>query len=151
MIGTHTHDHERLIGVSHAEVLAQIDRGMSSIERAVGVRPSVFRPPFGQLDPYGGSIARERDLTLVLWNVETQDLHHTDADAMARNLEEQIDFAGGGVVLLHDIRFTTAAALDKLLTWLDQRRYDPARPSVVGYDVVDFAEFTRATAASPQP
>jgi peptidoglycan/xylan/chitin deacetylase (PgdA/CDA1 family) len=151
LIGTHTHDHERLIGISHAEVLAQIDRGMSSIERAVGVRPSVFRPPFGQLDAYGGKLAHERGLTLVLWNVETQDLHHTDADAMAKNLEEQIEFAGGGVVLLHDIRFTTATALDKLLTWLDQHRYDPAHPSVVGYDVVDFAEFTRATAASPQP
>jgi peptidoglycan/xylan/chitin deacetylase (PgdA/CDA1 family) len=151
LIGTHTHDHERLIGISHSEVVAQIDRGMSSIERAVGVRPSVFRPPFGQLDPYGGSLARERGLTLVLWNVETQDLHHTDPEAMARNLEEQIDFAGGGVVLLHDIRFSTAVALDKLLTWLEQHRYDPANPSAIGYDVVDFAEFTRKTAASPQP
>ena len=151
LIGTHTHDHERLIGISHSEILAQIDRGMSSIERAVGVRPSVFRPPFGQLDPYGGSLARERGLTLVLWNVETQDLHHTDPDAMAKNLEEQVDFAGGGVVLLHDIRFSTAVVLDKLLTWLEQHRYDPANPSVIGYDVVDFAEFTRATAASPQP
>jgi peptidoglycan/xylan/chitin deacetylase (PgdA/CDA1 family) len=84
LIGTHTHDHERLIGISHAEVLAQIDRGMSSIERAVGVRPSVFRPPFGQLDAYGGKLAHERGLTLVLWNVETQDLHHTDADAASR-------------------------------------------------------------------
>lgn len=151
LIGTHTHDHERLIGISHSEVLAQIDRGMSSIERAVGVRPSVFRPPFGQLDPYGGSLARERGLTLVLWNVETQDLHHTDADAMAKNLEEQIDFAGGGVILLHDIRYSTAVALDKLLVWLEQHRYDPANPSTIGYEVVDFAEFTRATAASPQP
>jgi peptidoglycan/xylan/chitin deacetylase (PgdA/CDA1 family) len=151
LIGTHTHDHERLIGISHAEVLAQIERGMASIERAVGVRPSVFRPPFGQLDPYGEAAASENGLTLVLWNVETQDLHHTDADAMAKNLEEQIDFAGGGIVLLHDIRFTTAEAVDKLLTWLDRHRYDPAHPASVGYDVVDFAEFTRATAASPQP
>jgi hypothetical protein len=70
---------------------------------------------------------------------------------MAKNLEDQIDFAGGGIVLLHDIRFSTAAALDKLLTWLDHHRYDPSRPEAVGYDVVDFAEFTRATAASPQP
>jgi len=151
LIGTHTHDHERLTGVSHAEVLAQIERGMTSIERAVGVRPSVFRPPYGQLDPYGETLARERGLTLVLWNVETQDLHHTDADAMAKNLEEQIDFAGGGIVLLHDIRFSTAEALDKLLTWLDHHRYDPAHPGTVGYEVVDFATFTRATAASPQP
>jgi peptidoglycan/xylan/chitin deacetylase (PgdA/CDA1 family) len=151
LIGTHTHDHERLIGVTHAEVLGQIERGMSSIERAVGVRPSVFRPPFGQLDSYGEGLAHDRGLTLVLWNVETQDLRHTDTDAMAKNLEEQIDFAGGGVVLLHDIRFSTAETLDKLLTWVDRHHYDPAHPSSVGYDVVDFAEFTRATAASPQP
>ncbi len=151
LIGTHTHDHERLIGISHSEVLGQIERGMASIERAVGVRPSVFRPPYGQLDPYGEATASEKGLTLVLWNIETQDLHNTDPDAMAINLEEQIDFAGGGVVLLHDIRFTTAEALDKLLTWLDRHRYDPARPANIGYDVVDFAEFTRATAASPQP
>jgi peptidoglycan-N-acetylglucosamine deacetylase len=151
LIGTHTHDHERLIGVSHAEVLGQIDRGMTSIERAVGVRPSVFRPPFGQLDPYGEAVARERGLTLVLWSVETQDLRHTDADAMARNLEEQIDFGGGGIVLLHDIRFSTADTLERLLVWLDHHKYDASHPSVVGYDVVDFAEYTRVTAASPQP
>ncbi len=151
LIGTHTHDHMRLIGVSHADVLGQIDRGMASIERAVGVRPSVFRPPYGQLDEYGETVARERGLTLVLWNVETQDLHHTDADAMARSLIEQLDFAGGGVVLLHDIRFSTAEALDKLLTWIDKHRWDPAHPAAVGYDVVDFAEFTRATGAAPQP
>jgi peptidoglycan/xylan/chitin deacetylase (PgdA/CDA1 family) len=151
LIGTHTHDHERLIGIPHSEVLGQIDRGMASIQRAVGVRPSVFRPPFGQLDAYGEAIAKERGLTLVLWNVETEDLHHTDADAMAKNLIEQLDFAGGGVVLLHDIRFSTAEALEKLLTWVDHHKWDPSRPSVVGYDVVDFAEYTRATAAAPQP
>jgi peptidoglycan/xylan/chitin deacetylase (PgdA/CDA1 family) len=151
LIGTHTHDHVRLVGGSHAESVAQIDRGMASVERAVGVRPAVFRPPFGQLDPYGEMLARERGLTLVLWNVETEDLRHTDAEAMARNLEEQVDFAGGGVVLLHDIRFSTAETLDRFLTWVDHHRYDPTHPATVGYDVVDFAEFTRATAASPQP
>ncbi len=151
LIGTHTHDHERLTGVSHAEVVGQIDRGMTSIERTVGVRPSVFRPPFGQLDPYGESVARERGLTLVLWNIETQDLHHTDPDAMAKSLEDQLDFSGGGIVLLHDIRYTTAETVDRLLTWLDHHRYDPAHPATVGYDVVDFAEFTRRTAAAPQP
>jgi peptidoglycan/xylan/chitin deacetylase (PgdA/CDA1 family) len=151
LIGTHTHDHERLVGISHADVLGQIDRGIQSIERAVGVRPSVFRPPFGQLDAYGQSVAREKGLTLVLWNIETQDLRHTDADEMAKNLEEQIDFSGGGVVLLHDIRFSTADALDKLLVWVEHHHWDPSHPEVVGYEVVDFAEFTRATAAAPQP
>jgi peptidoglycan-N-acetylglucosamine deacetylase len=151
LIGNHTHDHARLTVLSRADALAQMTDGAESIERAVGIRPTVFRPPFGQLDAYTEGLVREQNLTVVLWNIEVEDLHNDDAEAMADSLETQIDFAGGGIVLLHDIRFTTADALDKVLTWLDKRRYDPAKPAAVGYDVVDFADFMRATAESPQP
>jgi peptidoglycan/xylan/chitin deacetylase (PgdA/CDA1 family) len=151
LIGNHTHDHARLTSLSHADALAQITLGADSIERAVGLRPCVFRPPFGQLDPYLEGVVREQNLTVVLWNIEVEDLHRDDADAMADSLETQIEFSGGGIVLLHDIRFTTAEALDKTLTWLDRHRYDPQRPSLVGYDVVDFVDFMRATASQPQP
>jgi peptidoglycan-N-acetylglucosamine deacetylase len=151
LIGNHTHDHARLTTLSRADALAQIDESTESIERAVGIRPCVFRPPFGLLDAYTEGIVRAENLTVVLWNIEVDDLHNDDADAMADSLETQIDFAGGGIVLLHDIRFTTADALDKVLTWLDKHRYDPDKPNVVGYDVVDFTDFTRATASAPQP
>lgn len=151
LIGNHTHDHARLTALSHTETLAQITDGAESIERVIGLRPSLFRPPYGQLDAYGEGIAREQGLTVVLWNIEVEDLRHDDPKAMAESLETQIEFSGGGIVLLHDIRFSTAEALDKVLTWLDRRRYDPTRPGVIGYDVVDFADFARQTAAAPQP
>jgi peptidoglycan/xylan/chitin deacetylase (PgdA/CDA1 family) len=151
LVGNHTHDHARLTALSRADALAQINDGSESIERAVGLRPCVFRPPFGQLDAYTEGIVRDENLTVVLWNIEVDDLHNDDADVMADSLETQIDFAGGGIVLLHDIRFTTADALDKVLTWLDKHHYDPAKPGVVGYDVVDFTDFMRATAGTPQP
>jgi peptidoglycan-N-acetylglucosamine deacetylase len=151
LIGNHTHDHARLTTLSRADALAQIDDSAASIEAAVGIRPCVFRPPFGVLDAYTEGLVRAENLTVVLWNIEVDDLHNDDADAMADSLETQIDFAGGGIVLLHDIRFTTADALDKVLTWIDKHHYDPDKPSVVGYDVVDFAEFMRATASAPQP
>jgi len=151
LIGNHTHDHARLAALSHSDALGEITRGADSIERAVGLRPCVFRPPFGQLDAYLEGVLREQNLTAVLWNIEVEDLHRDDADAMADSLETQIEFSGGGIVLLHDIRFTTADALDKTLTWLDKRRYDPQRPTAVGYEVVDFVDFMRATASAPQP
>jgi peptidoglycan-N-acetylglucosamine deacetylase len=151
LIGNHTHDHARLTALSRADVLAQITDGAESIERAVGVRPCVFRPPFGQLDAYAESLLRAAKQTVVLWNIEVEDLHNDDVDAMADSLETQIEFTGGGIVLLHDIRFTTADALEKVLTWLDKKRFDPSKPGAVGYDVVDFAEFTRETASAPQP
>jgi peptidoglycan-N-acetylglucosamine deacetylase len=151
LIGNHTHDHARLTIQTRADALAQIDDGAGSIARAVGIRPCLFRPPFGQLDDFTQGVVREEGLTVVLWNIEVADLLHDDPAAMAESLESQIDFSGGGIVLLHDIRFTTAEALDKVLTWLDKHRYDPARPAAVGYEVVDFVEFMRETRASPQP
>jgi peptidoglycan-N-acetylglucosamine deacetylase len=151
LIGNHTHDHARLTILSPADALAQMNDGSGSIERAVGIKPCLFRPPFGQLDDFTESVVREEGLTVVLWNIEVGDLLRDDSTAMAESLESQIDFAGGGIVLLHDIRFTTADTLEKVLTWLDKHRYDPAKPAAVGYDVVDFVEFMRETAASPQP
>jgi peptidoglycan/xylan/chitin deacetylase (PgdA/CDA1 family) len=151
LIGNHTHDHARLTNLSRADALAQMDDGAGSIERAVGIRPCLFRPPFGKLDDFTESIVREEGLTVVLWNIEVGDLLRDDPVSMAESLETQIDFSGGGIVLLHDIRFTTAEALEKVLTWLDKHRYDPSKPDAIGYDVVDFVEFMRETSASPQP
>jgi peptidoglycan/xylan/chitin deacetylase (PgdA/CDA1 family) len=151
LVGNHTHDHQRLNALSRAEALGQIDDGAASIERVLGTRPALFRPPYGRLDAFDQVLLRERALTLVLWNIEVEDLQHDDAEQMAASLREQIDFAGGGIVLLHDIRFTTAEALDKLLTVLDQHRYDERRPSRPGYAIVDLPQFLRETAASPQP
>ena len=133
------------------QILSQIDDGAASIERATGVRPILFRPPYGELDPWGAHLVRERGLELVLWSVEVGDMKREDPTEMAANLRHQIEYAGGGIVLLHDIRPASAIALEQLLTWLDEHRWDPAHPEQLGYEVVDLATYERATAASPQP
>ena len=151
LVGNHTHDHRLLLNLSRAEQIAQIDDGARSIERAIGKRPVLFRPPFGQLDLYSEALLRTRGQTLVLWSVEAGDMKSADADAMFETLRDQIDYAGGGIVLLHDIRFSSADTLDKLLVWLDSRRFDPRLPERVGYQVVDLPSYLRAVAAAPQP
>jgi peptidoglycan/xylan/chitin deacetylase (PgdA/CDA1 family) len=151
LVGNHTHDHLRLTQLPRADVLAQIDEGAMSIERATGKRPLLFRPPYGQLDSWASERLRERGAELVLWSVEASDMKTEDGQAIADSLREQIEYAGGGIVLLHDIRWGSADALEKLLSWLDHRRWDPRRPDVVGYEVVDLVQYLRATAAAPQP
>jgi peptidoglycan-N-acetylglucosamine deacetylase len=150
-VGNHTHDHQRLTARARAEVLAQIDEGALSIERAVGKRPPFFRPPYGQLDAWTSERLRERGAELVLWSVEAGDMKAENGQAIADSIREQIEYAGGGIVLLHDIRWGSAEALEKLLSWLHRHKYDPERPNVVGYEVVDIVQYLRATAASPQP
>jgi peptidoglycan/xylan/chitin deacetylase (PgdA/CDA1 family) len=150
-IGNHTHDHELLTSLSHTEALAHIDSGYRAIERVLGKKPVLFRPPFGQLDSFTEQALAARGAEVVLWSVEVQDMKQKDTEAMLESLEHQIDHAGGGIVLLHDIRWSTVAVLPRLLEWLHARRYDPARPKRVGYEIVDLPSYLRATAERPTP
>jgi peptidoglycan/xylan/chitin deacetylase (PgdA/CDA1 family) len=151
LIGNHTHDHVSLTSVTHTQVLEQIDEGARSIERVIGKRPLLFRPPFGKLDAFGEGAVRERGLDLVLWSVEKQDMRRADSHEVFRELVNQIDYKEGGVVLLHDIRWTSVAVLRDLLDWLHVHRWDPAHPARLGYEIVDLPTYLREVAAAPLP
>lgn len=149
LVGNHTHDHELLTAITHTQVLEQIDRGAASIERAIGKKPILFRPPFGQLDEFGQEAVRSRQLDILLWSVEARDMERNDPQAMFRDLVRQLEYNEGGVVLLHDIRSTSVETLKKLLVWIHSRRYEPARPDQEGYELVDLPTYLREVEASP--
>jgi peptidoglycan/xylan/chitin deacetylase (PgdA/CDA1 family) len=151
LIGNHTHDHALLTSVTHTQVLEQIDQGQASIERAIGKRPILFRPPFGKLDDFGQAAVRERGLDLLLWSVEKQDMQRADSHEVFRELISQIEYKEGGIVLLHDIRWTSIAVLRELLDWLRVHRWDPKKPSRYGYEIVDLPTYLREVAAAPLP
>jgi hypothetical protein len=94
---------------------------------------------------------KKRGMELVLWSIEAADMTHADPPAMADSLRAQIEYSGGGIVLLHDIRLTTIPVLATLLDWLDAHKWDPRYPEKVGYEVVDLARYMQETARSPQP
>lgn len=150
LVGSHTRDHMPLASLTRTQALGEIDDGIDDVAAVTGKPPSLFRPPYGQLDAFTEDHLRARGLELVMWSVEASDMKSSDEDAMAGSLEEQLDFAGGGVVLLHDVRRSTVGTLARLLEWLKARRYDPARPSRPGFVLVDWVTYTRETAAHPQ-
>jgi peptidoglycan/xylan/chitin deacetylase (PgdA/CDA1 family) len=151
LIGNHTYDHKHLTEVSRPEALAQIDRNAAIIEKVTGAAPLFFRPPFGDLSRFLERTMKERKMEVVLWSLEGDDMHCEDEKALAHEIRLQLEYAEGGIVLLHDIRWKSVVALDRLLRWLEDHRWDAAHPETVGYDIVDLPEYLRVTAASPQP
>ena len=149
LVGNHTHDHALLTSVSHTQVLDQIDRGAASIERAIGKKPILFRPPFGELDDFGQEAVRARQLDVLLWNIEARDMERNDTQKMYREIVHQLAYNEGGIVLLHDIRWTSVNILKKLLGYLEAKRYDPTRPEREGYQIVDLPTYLREVEASP--
>jgi peptidoglycan/xylan/chitin deacetylase (PgdA/CDA1 family) len=151
LVGNHTRDHAHLAEISHTKVLEQIDDCASLVERAIGKRPILFRPPYGELDEFGSAAARERGLDVTLWSVAVEDMTRDDSHEMFRELTAQLEHKEGGMVLLHDIKPSSIVALAELLAWLRDRPWNPKYPSRAGYEIVDMPTYLEATQASPQP
>ncbi len=149
LVGNHSETHAYLPPLSHDAVIDEVERGRAAIENALGKTTPLFRPPFGKLDEFGIAYSKERHLELVLWNVE--DGGDGLSEAVFQRVRERIEFSGGGIVLLHDSRITTASVVRKLCAWQKARAWNPDEPSKLGYAIVDLPTFFTETARSPQP
>jgi peptidoglycan/xylan/chitin deacetylase (PgdA/CDA1 family) len=135
-VGNHSWSHPNLrTDVDEEGVLRELSETSDVVERVIGVRPSLFRPPYGQ--PWGredGTDAVERrrvvkehaailGMTVVLWHVDTNDWHEDERspeDIAAQVVDEA---RSGAVILLHDIWPRTAAAVPLILRELGGQGY----------------------------
>lgn len=100
VIGNHSWDHPRLIFATDTELRRQVDRTQSAIFDACGVRPTLFRPPYGGRRPGILAAVRKLGLEPVMWNVTCYDWKPTSADRVFGHARRQI--RGGDVILMHD-------------------------------------------------
>jgi peptidoglycan/xylan/chitin deacetylase (PgdA/CDA1 family) len=118
-LADHTWTHPSLPALSAAEASGEISRTQAAVS-AVGGRPvRLFRPPYGARTPQIDAEARRLGLVQVLWNVDSADSAGADKRGIARNT-----IAGlhpGSIVLLHENRGQTIAALRRIIPALHRR------------------------------
>jgi peptidoglycan-N-acetylglucosamine deacetylase len=114
-----------------AAVRADLERGAAAIEAATGVRPSLYRPPYGRFSEESYAAARELGLTAVYWSGWGSDWEPIPAERIADTAIR--DLTPGAIVLLHDsARYAvrpsaapTAAALPAILAAMRARGLQP--------------------------
>ncbi len=100
-LGNHTYSHPCLRLKSRKRIAWEIDRTQEAIERVTGVRPKVFRSPYGVRWFGLFSVLREQGM----WSVQWSD---TGFDWVEKNTAEDIaaktvaNLRDGSVILLHD-------------------------------------------------
>lgn len=128
-VAVHSWDHRNHIRhLPGKQTDAQLVRTADLIEQQTGVRPELFRPPYGALTAAGLVSARKAGLRTVLWTSWGRDWEETaTADSVAALVTSQLD--GGGTILLHDSDCTSApwswratlGALPTIKAWCDER------------------------------
>lgn len=101
-VAVHSWDHtNHLRHLPGRRTRDQLARTTDLLEAQTGVRPTLFRPPYGALTTAGLSAARDLGLTTVLWTAWGKDWTRTctPASVLAQATAGVLD---GGTVLLHD-------------------------------------------------
>nr|WP_225956408.1 polysaccharide deacetylase family protein [Amycolatopsis lexingtonensis] len=122
VLGNHTWTHPRLTSLDAASRDAEIRRTQELLTSLTGVRPVLFRPPYGDTDPAVASAAAEQGLDEVLWSVDTRDWAGCSADEIVTAASA---VEPGGVVLMHEGRPATVEAVPRVLAALAARGLHP--------------------------
>lgn len=132
LVANHSWDHAALPLRASSTIVADLTRTQDAIERACGVRPSWFRPPYGLRDPRVLEAARELGLRTSLWSVSPRDWQDPGPEAVVERTLSAIE--PGDIVLLHDGSAEragghpdTAVALPRLIGELRERGYEAIR------------------------
>ena len=67
-IQNHTMTHTRLRSLDDAQIVEELDSTATLIQRLVGARPVVYRPPYGSTDSRVRSLTSSRGWSEAMWN-----------------------------------------------------------------------------------
>lgn len=98
-VGVHCAEHVRHSSRGRSWGGRDADVALRSL-RELGAEPKLWRTPWGDLAPWSRTVAAERDLRIVGWDVDTHDWRGDHAEDMLAATSPGL--APGAIVLAHD-------------------------------------------------
>jgi peptidoglycan/xylan/chitin deacetylase (PgdA/CDA1 family) len=117
----HSWDHKDLTNLSEPEIRAELKDTADVIEAACGVRPAMYRPPYGAANDSVKAVSTELGFALINWNIDTLDWKTKNADAIYEAVMK--DVSDGDIILCHDIYSSTADAMKRVIPKLTKQGY----------------------------
>lgn len=119
VIGNHTYSHPGKPSAARART--EIGRTETLITKAIGHRPTCFRPPYGIRDSALVTEARRRGYGIFLWTIDPGDTRGHGTQALIRGVLRSPEM--GDIVILHDgnNHQASAAAVTPILEALSDK------------------------------
>ena len=125
-LADHTYSHANLLALHGTKRIQQLRWTKALVERATGVQPRFFRPPYGATGPAVNRLGRGLGMLPVLWSVDSRDWQLPGTKAIVRRVLANVQ--PGSIVLMHDgggDRRETLRALPAILRALERRNLEP--------------------------
>ncbi len=112
-IGNHSATHPKMSTLSKAEIAKELETMSAGAETVCGVRPRLFRPPYGDYNNDVVLTARAAGYEVVQWSVDSLDWKNKGVQPLIDRATKNVK--SGDIVLFHNDSQYIAQALPKVL------------------------------------
>ncbi len=117
----HSDDHAHFNTLSADEIVKNVNAASDRIETITGVRPTLFRPPYGEYDDHVIKAVRSMGVEPIQWDVDSLDWKDLSAQDIYKRVTSKA--APGSIVLFHNAAKHTPEALGDIIEFLLSEGY----------------------------
>ena len=110
---THSDDHAHFAQLSPEQIRDNINRSCDKIEKVTGVRPTLFRCPYGEYTDTVVQTLTDMGMYTVQWNIDSLDWKDLGAGEITERVTGKVQ--SGSIVLFHNAAKHTPEALPGII------------------------------------
>ncbi len=118
---SHSNTHAHFNSLSSEEIIADLNACGEKIEGVTGVRPTLFRCPYGEYDDHVINAVRSMGIEPIQWDVDSLDWKDLSAPEITKRVTSKVQ--PGSIVLFHNAALHTPEALPGIIETLLQQGY----------------------------
>lgn len=120
-IMSHSNTHPHMSRLSGEQIRAELAQSAEKIEKITGVRPSLFRAPYGEYNNLLIETAAELGIYVIQWDVDSHDWMNKSADYIVSRVVSRV--REGSIVLFHNAAKNTPEALPRIIEALREKGF----------------------------
>ena len=109
----HSDDHAHFAGLSKERIIANVNACNDKIEQVTGVRPTLFRCPYGEYNDTVVQTLKDMGMNTIQWDVDSLDWKDLSASQITDRVLGKV--APGSIILFHNAAKHTPEALPGII------------------------------------
>ncbi len=120
-IMNHSNSHPHMTSLSKEQMIEEVKKCDDKIEKITGVRPTLFRAPYGDYNNEVVGAMRESGHYTIQWDVDSLDWKNLSPEEITERVVSKVK--PGSIVLFHNAALHTPEALPTILEKLQKDGY----------------------------
>lgn len=122
-IQNHSNTHPYMTQLSKNQMINELESCNEKIKKITGVKPTLFRPPYGDYDNMVVETVKEQKMYTIQWDVDSLDWKsNATPDSICKRVTSKVK--NGSIVLFHNDADHTPEALPTILKCLKDEGYE---------------------------